>query len=78
MIEYKSESCFEQFENKVSEVRDDGCAIKGETMKLLGDVAYGSTLTNKAKHVTVAYGLSDKISKLVNKLRFGETVRGRP
>lgn len=40
VIEYQPEICFEQFGNKVSEARqggdrEDACAIKIETIKLL-------------------------------------------
>ncbi|BFZ06709.1 hypothetical protein BsWGS_09748 [Bradybaena similaris] len=75
VIEYKPETCFEQFGNKVSDARRDGdldnnCTIKSETMKLLGNAAYGKTLTNKAKHVNVAYAHGNKTGKLVNNPRF--------
>ncbi|BFZ03070.1 hypothetical protein BsWGS_06109 [Bradybaena similaris] len=75
VIEYQPQTCFKKFGDTVSEARrdgdrDDACAIKSETMKLLGNAAYGKTLTNKAKHVNVAYAHGDKTGKLVNNPRF--------
>lgn len=71
VIEYKPESCFEQFANTVSDAqregdRDGPCAIKSDAMKLLRKVAYSKTLTNKAKHVNVVYVRGDNTRKLVN------------
>lgn len=48
VIEYQPQTCFKQFGDTVSEARragdfDVNCAIKSETMKLLGNLAYGKT-----------------------------------
>lgn len=72
---YQPETYFKQFANKVSQARQDrdrdaACAIKSETMKLFGNVAYGKTLTNEAKHVNVDYVLSDKTSNIIINPRF--------
>ena len=41
-------------------------ALTGETMKLLGNSAYGKTLTNKAKHTQVEYCRGNDTSAFVN------------
>ncbi|CAG5134448.1 unnamed protein product, partial [Candidula unifasciata] len=38
---------------------DSSKALTGEAMKLLGNAAYGETLTNKSKHTDVSYCLGD-------------------
>ncbi|BFZ13860.1 hypothetical protein BsWGS_16899 [Bradybaena similaris] len=75
VIEYHPKACFKQFGDTVTEARRDGdrdpsCAIKSETMKLLGNAAYGKTLTNKSKHLDVAYVRGEGTSKLINNPRF--------
>lgn len=75
IIEYQPDTCFEQFGNKVFDTRlegdrDNTCTIKSDTIKLLGNAAYGKTLTNKVKHVNVTYVGGFKTGKLVNNPRF--------
>jgi hypothetical protein len=41
-------------------------SITSETMKLLGNVAYGKTLTNKAKHIDVSYCRGYDTMMLIN------------
>ncbi len=58
VIQYKPNPCFEEFGNRVSQARRDGDsdpnkAIIADTMKLLGNSAYGKTVTDQLKHVKV-------------------------
>ncbi len=58
VIQYKANPCFEEFGNRVSQARRDGDsdpdkAIIADTMKLLGNSAYGKTVTDQLKHVNI-------------------------
>jgi hypothetical protein len=71
IIEYQPVSCFKNFGEIVSDARRQGdvdkkYALKGESMKLLGNAAYGKTLTNKTKHMDVRYCNGDSTGKFVN------------
>jgi hypothetical protein len=75
MIEYNPKPCFETFADSVSDARrqgdsDESKTILADTYKLLGNSAYGKTLTNLTNHRDVHYVTSDKTSKLVNEPRF--------
>lgn len=50
--------------------RDDNCANKSKTMKLLGNATCCTTLTNKEKHEDALYVHGYGTSKLVTGLRF--------
>jgi G:T-mismatch repair DNA endonuclease (very short patch repair protein) len=71
VVEYNPVACFKQFGDKVSEARRQGdideiYSITGETMKLLGNSAYGKCLSNKAKHADVVFCRGDDTSKMIN------------
>ncbi|KAI8495466.1 hypothetical protein Bbelb_269210 [Branchiostoma belcheri] len=60
VLEYIPRKCFEPFGQKVSDARRDGDKddkkkIIAETMKLIGNSAYGKTVTNKEKQSDVCY-----------------------
>ncbi|XP_066264599.1 uncharacterized protein [Branchiostoma lanceolatum] len=64
VLEYVPKKCFEPFGNKVSDARragdkDDKKKIIADTMKLIGNSAYGKTVTNKEKQFDVCYCDSD-------------------
>ena len=72
IIEYKPVACFQNFANKVSNARRDGDqhpnqAILADTFKLLGNSAYGKTLTNLAKHNNIHYVTPQEANKLIKK-----------
>ena len=75
VIEYKPIKCFEAFGHTVSDARrqgdhDSNQAILAETFKLLGNSAYGKTLTNVAKHRQIHYVGDAEVQKLINDGRF--------
>ncbi|BFZ20032.1 hypothetical protein BsWGS_23071 [Bradybaena similaris] len=79
VIEYQPKTCFKTFGEKVSDARRDGDrdptqTIKSDTTKLLGNAAYGKTLTNKDKHVDVAYVDGAGTNKLINNPLFKKMV----
>lgn len=60
VIEYTPVTCFKDFVGAVSDARRAGdrdvqYAIVAETMKLMGNAAYGKTITNKQRHLNVKY-----------------------
>ena len=60
VIEYNSSPCFEEFVKKVSEARRKGDidvskAVLADTMKLIGNSAFGSMIMNKTKHRKVYF-----------------------
>ena len=60
VIEYHGLNCFRQFGEKVSDARrqgdrDKAFTITSDTMKLLGNSAYGKSLTNKERHTDIIY-----------------------
>mgnify|MGYP006375582401 FL=1 len=75
VVEYKPDACFQKFGNDVSAARRTGDAdssktILGETYKLLGNSAYGKTITNLDKQYKVVYVESDQVPKHVNSKHF--------
>ncbi|XP_078681482.1 uncharacterized protein LOC144916278 [Branchiostoma floridae x Branchiostoma belcheri] len=60
VLEYIPKKCFEPFVEAVSNARregdrDDRKKVIAETMKLIGNSAYGKTVTNKEKQLKVEY-----------------------
>jgi hypothetical protein len=60
VVEYTPSNCFEEFVNRVTLARRQGDqeesqSIQGNTMKLLGNSAYGSSIMNKEKHKKISY-----------------------
>ena len=75
VLEFTPKACFRGFGEAVSEARRQGDvdatkAVLGDTMKLLGNSAYGKTLMNKEKHLDISICDSVKASKLVNSPHF--------
>ena len=54
VIEFIPKSCFKSFENEVSNARRrgdaDGMTVTAETMKLIGNSAYGGLIMQKERH----------------------------
>ncbi|KAL8613898.1 hypothetical protein ACOMHN_032888 [Nucella lapillus] len=72
IVEYRPERCFQDFGDKVSDSRREGDhdppkAILAENFKLLGNSAYGKTITNLTKHTDVIYADKEEAERLVNK-----------
>ena len=66
-----AKKCFKTFANVVSDARREGDKDKdkqiiAQTMKLLGNCAYGFTITNKEKYCSVKYVNEEKVSKQIN------------
>ena len=64
IVEYEPTACFQKFAERVTKERrrgdmDKAYAIIAEMFKLLGNSAYGKTITNIAKHADVTF-VSDK------------------
>jgi very-short-patch-repair endonuclease len=60
IIEFTPNPCFKNFTDKISDARrtgdvDPSKAIIADTMKLLGNSAYGSMIMDKTRHQTVKY-----------------------
>ena len=75
VVEYEPKPCFRNFGKSVSTARRNGDvdpekAIIGDTMKLLGNSAYGKTVTNVDKHRDVRYCTEVGTSLLVGNKRF--------
>ena len=75
IVEYHREACFRQFGESVSTARragdaDPDKAIIADTMKLLGNSAYGKTVTNIDRHRNVAYCTEVGSSACINNKRF--------
>eukprot|EP00745_Piridium_sociabile_P036621 TRINITY_DN66001_c0_g2_i1.p4 TRINITY_DN66001_c0_g2~~TRINITY_DN66001_c0_g2_i1.p4 ORF type:complete len:168 (-),score=21.13 TRINITY_DN66001_c0_g2_i1:551-1054(-) len=75
IVEYRPRRCFQQFGETVSDARrrgdqDPSKAILADTFKLLGNSAYGKTITNLAKHTVVRYVNGEETGKLINEPRF--------
>ena len=72
VVEYNSAECFKQFMKDVTQARVDGdrntsLAVQADTMKLIGNSAYGSMIMRKENHTTVIYTKqTKKATKLVN------------
>ena len=75
IIEYEPKPCFQNFGDSVSAARragdaDPDKAIIADTMKLLGNSAYGKTVTNVDRHRKVTYCTEVGTSLLVGNKRF--------
>ena len=75
IIEYEPKPCFQNFGDSVSAARRAGDAdpdksIIADTMKLLGNSAYGKTVTNVDRHREVTYCTEVGTSLLVGNKRF--------
>ena len=74
-IEYEAKPCFQQFGDSVSAARRIGDAdpekpIIADTMKLLGNSAYGKTVTNVDRHRDIKYCTEVGTSALIRNKRF--------
>ena len=70
VLEYEPDACFRNFGFRVSEARrrgdaDRSKAIIAETYKLLGNSAYGKTVTNVTKHADISFVSDDELKKHV-------------
>ena len=75
IIEYEPKPCFQNFGDSVSAARRNGDvdpdkSIIADTMKLLGNSAYGKTVTNVDKHRDVRYCTEVGTSSCINNKRF--------
>ena len=75
IVEYSPKPCFQNFGDSVSAARragdaDPDKAIIADTMKLLGNSAYGKTVTNVDRHRDIKYSTEVGTSALVNNKRF--------
>ena len=75
VIEYEPKPCFRDFGESVSASRragdeDPDKAIIADTMKLLGNSAYGKTVTNIDRHRNVKYCTEVGTSACINNKRF--------
>ena len=75
IVEYEPKPCFQNFGDSVSAARRAGDAdpdksIIADTMKLLGNSAYGKTVTNVDRHRKVTYCTEVGTSLLVGNKRF--------
>ena len=75
IVEYSPKPCFQHFGESVSTARRDGDvdpdkSIIADTMKLLGNSAYGKTVTNVDRHRKVTYCTEVGTSLLVGNKRF--------
>ena len=74
-VEYRPKRCFQAFGDTVCMARrqgdqDPSKAILADTFKLLGNSAYGKTLTNLAKHCHVRYVDDKGTQNLINEPLF--------
>ena len=75
VVSYEPNPCFQRFGESVSTARragdaDTDRAIIGDTMKLLGNSAYGKTVTNVDRHHDVKYCTEVGTSRLISNKRF--------
>ena len=75
VVDYEPNPCFQRFGESVSAARragdaDPDNAIIADTMKLLGNSAYGKTVTNVDRHRKVTYCTEVGTSLLVGNKRF--------
>ena len=75
IVEYSPKPCFRPFGDSVSAARragdtDPDKSIIADTMKLLGNSAYGKTVTNVDRHRNVTYSTEVGTSACVNNKRF--------
>ena len=82
-VEYQPSACFREFGERVSEARRAGDQdvhkrIIAEIFKLLGNSAYGKTLTNIANHCDVTFLNDREASKKINSPLFKKLTPLRP
>ena len=76
IAQYEQKIAFDKFAKTVVEARREGDKDKsklvlGESMKLLGNAAYGKTITNLERHTDTSYTLDrERASKMVNEKGF--------
>ena len=75
VVDYEPNPCFQRFGESVSAARragdaDSEKAIIADTMKLLGNSAYGKTVTNVDRHRKVKYCTEVGTSALISNKRF--------
>ena len=75
VVDYEPNPCFQRFGESVSAARragdsDPEKAIIADTMKLLGNSAYGKTVTNVDRHRDIKYSTEVDTSALINNKRF--------
>ena len=75
VVDYEPNPCFQRFGESVSAARRNGDvdpdkSIIADTMKLLGNSAYGKTVTNVDKHRDVRYCTEVGTSSCINNKRF--------
>ena len=75
VVQYWPQKCFQRFGQDVSDARragdaDPNKAIVADTMKLLGNSAYGKCLCNKSRHRDIKYCTDDDASDCVNDPHF--------
>ena len=75
IIEYEPKPCFQNFGDSVSAARragdtDPDKAIIADTMKLLGNSAYGKTVTNVDRHRDIKYCTEVGTSRPISNKRF--------
>ena len=75
VVDYEPNPCFQRFGESVSAARragdaDPEKAIIADTMKLLGNSAYGKTVTNVDRHRKVKYCTEVGTSALISNKRF--------
>ena len=75
VVSYEPNPCFQRFGESVSAARragdaDTDRAIIGDTMKLLGNSAYGKTVTNVDRHHDVKYCTEVGTSRPISNKRF--------
>ena len=75
VVSYEPNPCFQRFGESVSTARRNGDvdpdkAIIADTMKLLGNSAYGKTVTNVDRHRNIKYCTEVGASACVNNKRF--------
>ena len=75
VVDYEPNPCFQRFGESVSTARRNGDSdpdksIIADTMKLLGNSAYGKTVTNVDRHHDVKYCTEVGTSALINNKRF--------
>ncbi|XP_072043754.1 uncharacterized protein [Amphiura filiformis] len=75
VVEYLPKACFKAFGNAVSDARragdvDPSKAIIADTMKLIGNSAYGKTITNKECHMNVKVCTDTEAAKYINEPLF--------
>ena len=75
VVDYEPNPCFQRFGESVSAARRNGDvdpdkSIIADTMKLLGNSAYGKTVTNVDRHCDVKYFTEGGTSTLISNKRF--------